>query len=123
MSSSKKSLARVLGLVPMALVVHIGAAAAANPINDRAEELRMMLSGRPVAASASATAPRSSRAARSIGDAQQQAREVLLAIPASAPSAPKPYASKPSRDRAPADAQAQAREVILGRAGVQKAGA
>ena len=122
MSSPKKSVARSLGLVPLALIVHIGAAAAANSANDPVEQLRALLSGRPAATSAPASAPRSAKATRSIGDAQQQAREVVLAIPAGMPSAPRPYASKPSRDRASGDAQAQARQVILGRIGVPKAG-
>jgi hypothetical protein len=123
MSLAKKSIARLLSLAPMLLAVHIGAAAAANPWNDRAEDLRALLSGRPVIASAPASAPRSSKAARSIGDAQQEAREVVLAIPAGTPSARVPDAAQRERGRTRGDAQAQARQVILGSVGVPKVGA
>lgn len=122
MSFAKKSLTRLLSVVPMALIVHVGAAAAASPMNDRTEELRALLSGRPAAAAATASEPRSSKAVRSFGDAQQQARDVVLAIPARTPSAPRSYASKPGWDRTRADAQAQAQQVILGRVGAAKAG-
>lgn len=123
MSFAKKSLTGLLSMVPIALIVHIGVAAAASPMNDRTEELRALLSGRPVAAAATASAPRSSKAGRAFGDAQQQARDVVLAIHARTPSLPRAYASKPSRDRTRADGQAQAQEVILGRVGASKAGA
>ena len=123
MSFAKKSLIGLLSVVPMALIVHIGAAAAASPVNDRTEELRALLSGRPAAAATTASAPRSSKAARSFGDAQQQARDVVLAIPARTPSAPRSYASKPGRDRTRPDARSQAQEVILGRVVAPKAGA
>jgi hypothetical protein len=123
MSFAQKSLAGLLSMVPFALNVHIGAAAAASPMNDRTEELRALLSGRPVAAAATASAPRGSKAGRSFGDAQQQARDVVLAVRARTPSAPPSYASKPSRGRTRTDAQAQAQEVILGRVGASKAGA
>ena len=93
MSFAKKPLTRLLSVASMALIAHIGAAAAASPMNDRAEELRALLSGRPAAAAQTASAPRSPRAARSFGDAQQQARDVVLAIPARTPSAPRSYAS------------------------------
>jgi hypothetical protein len=122
MSFAKKSPTGLLTMVPMALIVHLGAAAAASPMNDRAEELRALLSGKPAAAS-TASAPHSSNSARSFGDAQQQARDVVLAIPTRAHFAPRSYASKPGRDRAHGDAQAQAQEVILSRVGAPKAGA
>jgi hypothetical protein len=40
MSILKKSVIQLLGLAPMALIVRISAAAAANPLNDRADEQR-----------------------------------------------------------------------------------
>ncbi len=123
MSLAKNLIARLLALAPMVLAVHIGAAAAANPANDRAEELRALLSGRLALASAPVSAPRSSKAARSIGDAQQEAREVVLAIPAGTPSTRGPDAAKRERGRTRGDAQAQARQVILGSVGAPKAGA
>ena len=120
---ARKSLTNLLAMVPMALIVHIGAATAASPASDRAEELRTLLSGIPAATSAHASAARSPNAARSVGDAQQQARDVVLAISARTPSTPRSYASKPGRERVRSDAQTQAQEVILGRVGVSKAGA
>jgi hypothetical protein len=38
MSSLRKSVTQLLSLASMALIVHISAAAAANPLNDRADE-------------------------------------------------------------------------------------
>lgn len=123
MSFVRKSLARLVALVPVMLIVHTGAAAAASPSSDPTEELRALLSGRPAITSAPATTPRNSKAARSIGDAQQQAREVVLGSPAGIHSAPRSYASKLSRDRVHGDAQAQARQVILGAVVAPRAGA
>jgi hypothetical protein len=123
MSFARKSIARLLALVPMVLIVHTGTAAAASPMNDRAEELRALLSGRPVLTSAPAITAGNPKAARSIGDAQQQAREVLLAISPRTLSVSRSYASKPSRERVHADAQAQAQQVILGHVFAAKAGA
>lgn len=123
MSLSRKSVAPLLALVPIALIGQVSAAAAASPTNDRVDELRALLSGRSAITSASASTPRRSEAVRTFGDAQQQAREVLLAIPARTPAAPHSYASKPSRIRVRADAQSQAQEVILGRVAAPKAGA
>ncbi len=123
MSFSNKTLIRLLSVVSMALIAQINAAAAASPMDDRAEELRALLSGRPAAASATAGSPHTSEKMRSIGDAQQQARDVVLAIPARTLSTPRSYAAKPGRDRTRSDAQAQAQEVILGRVAAPKAGA
>jgi hypothetical protein len=72
----------------MALIVHISAAAAANPLNDRADEQRAWLSSESATVSAPVSATRSSKVARSTGDAQQQAREMLLAMHAEIPSGP-----------------------------------
>jgi hypothetical protein len=124
MSFSNKARSRLLSVVSMALIAQIGAAAAtARPMDDRADELRALLSGRPAAAAATASAPRNRETTRSIGDAQQQARDVVLAIPTRTISAPPSYAAKPGRDRTRSDAQAQAQEVILGRVGASKTGA
>jgi hypothetical protein len=89
MSILKKSVTQLLGLAPMALIVHISAAAAANPLNDRADEQRAWLSGKSATVSVPASSPSSSKVAQSTGDAQQQARQVLLAIHAGTPSAPR----------------------------------
>jgi hypothetical protein len=94
----------------MALIVHISAAAAANPLNDRADEQRAWISGKSETVSIPAGAPRSSKVARSTGDAQQQAREVLLGVHPAPP--PGPSSSKVARSAG--DAQQQAREVLLG---------
>jgi hypothetical protein len=122
MSFSNKTRIRLLSVVSMALIAQIGAAAAASPMDDRAAELRALLTGRPAAAAATASAPRNRETTRSIGDAQQQARDVVLAIPARTNSTLRSYAAKPGRDRTRSDAQAQAQEVILGRVGASKAG-
>src|ERR1700730_11869684 len=110
MSSLKKSVTQLLGLAPMALIVHISAAAAANPLNDRADEQRAWLSGKSATVSPPASAPRSSTVARSTGDAQQQAREMLLGIHAGTPSGPR----SSTVARSTGDAQQQAREMLLG---------
>jgi hypothetical protein len=94
----------------MALIVHISAAAAANPLNDRADEQRAGLSGESATVQAPVSAPRSLKVARSTGDAQQQAREMLLGIHAGTPSEPR--SSKVARSTG--DAQQQAREMLLG---------
>jgi len=109
MSSLTKSVTQLLGLAPMALIVHISAAAAANPLNDRADEQRAWLSGESATVQAPVSAPRSLKVARSTGDAQQQAREMLLGIHAGTP--PEPRSSKVARSTG--DAQQQAREMLL----------
>jgi hypothetical protein len=110
MSSLKKSVTQLLGLAPMALIVHISAAAAANPLNDRADEQRAWLSGKSATVSPPASAPRSSKVARATDDAQQQAREMLLGIHAGTPSGPR----SSTVARSTGDAQQQAREMLLG---------
>jgi hypothetical protein len=111
MSSLRKSVTQLLGLAPMALIVHISAAAAANPLNDRADEQRAGLSGESATVQAPVSAPRSLKVARSTGDAQQQAREMLLGIHAGTPSGPH---SSSKVARSTGDAQQQAREMLLG---------
>ena len=111
MSSLKKSVTQLLGLAPMALIMHISAAAAANTLNDRADEQRALLSSELATVSAPVSAPRSSKVARPSGDAQQQAREMLLGIHAGTPSGPH---SSSKVARSTEDAQQQAREMLLG---------
>src|SRR5690242_15568158 len=116
MTSLIKSFAHSLSMVPIALTVHIGVAAATSPVSDRADEQLAWLSGRS-ATSAPKGAP-GPAAARSPGDAQEQARKLLLAIPGETLSASHAYTTRPTRNRAPADPQVQARRVVLGRIAV-----
>jgi hypothetical protein len=110
MSSLRKSVTQLLGLAPMALIVHISTAAAANPLNDRADQQRAWLSGKSATVSAPVSAPRTTKVARSTGDAQQQAREMLLGLHAGTPSGPRNL----NVARSTGDAQQQAREMLLG---------
>jgi hypothetical protein len=95
----------------MALIVHISTAAAANPLNDRADQQSAWLSGKSATVSAPVSAPRTTKVARSTGDAQQQAREMLLGMHAGTPS--RPYSSSKVAQTT-SDAQQQAREMLLG---------
>jgi hypothetical protein len=123
MSSLIKSFVRSLGLVPIALTVHIGVAAAANSGNDRADEQRAWLSGRSATVSTLKGAPGRPKAPRLFSDAQEQARNLVLAIPAGIPAARQPDSARSGGNRARADAQLQAQRVVLGRSALPEAGA
>jgi hypothetical protein len=110
-----RAFARALTLVPVALVVHIGTAAAGGSVADLLEQQRALLSGRATAISAPTSAQRSTGEVKSTADAQEQARRVLLAVPTRNSSLQQPHVSRASGDRVYGDAQAQARHVLLGR--------
>ena len=94
-----RAFARALNLAPLALIVHVGAAAA----------------GETPTASPPANAQHS---ARVMGDAQESARQVLLGVTSRAPALPTPDASNaPNAQhgaRARGDAQESARQLLLG---------
>jgi hypothetical protein len=117
-----RAFARSLTLVPVALVVHIGAAAAGGSVDDLLERQRALLSGRATAISAPASAQRSTGEVKSTGDAQEQARRVLFAVPTRNSSPQQPHVSRASGDRVYGDAQALARHVLLGRGDAPAAG-
>jgi hypothetical protein len=72
--------------------------------------------------SAPTSAQRSTGEVKSTGDAQEQARRVLLAVPTRNSSPQQPHVSRASGDRVYGDAQAQARHVLLGRGDAPAAG-
>src|ERR1700752_2037320 len=115
-----RAFVRSLTLVPVALVAHIGAAAAGGSVDDLLEQQRALLSGRATAFSAPTGAQHWE--VKSTGDAQEQARQVLLAVPARNSSPQPPHVSRASGDRVYGDAQALARRVLLGRGDAPAAG-
>ncbi len=110
-----RAFAHSLTLVPLALFFHIGAAAAAGSVDDLLEQQRAYLAGRATTMSAPASAQRSTREARSTGDAQEHARRLLLDVPTRTSSSQRPDVSRASGNRVYGDAQVLARHVLLGR--------
>jgi hypothetical protein len=117
-----RAFARSLTFAPVALVVHIGAATAGGSVDDLLEQQRALLSGRATAISAPTSAQRSTGEVKFTGDAQEQARRVLLAVPTRNLSPQQPRVSRASADRVYGDAQAQARHVLRGRDDAPSAG-
>lgn len=117
-----RAFARSLTLLPVALVVHIGAAAAGGSLDDLLEQQRALLSGRATAISAPASAQRSTGEVKSTADPQEQARRVLLAVPMRSLSPQQPHVTRASGDRVYGDAQAQARHVLFARGDAPAAG-
>jgi hypothetical protein len=111
-------------LVPIALLLHIGIAAAAGSADSPLEQQRAWLTGRPATVAAGpGTTPRSdTRAVRSIGDAQEHARRLLLDLPIRTQSARQASVSEVRGNHRFGDAQALARQVLLGRSNAAVAG-
>ena len=117
-----RAFARSLTLIPVALVVHIGAAAAGGSVDDLLQQQRALLAGRVTAISAPTSAQPSTGEVNSTGDAQEHARRVLLAAPTPNSSPQQPHVSRARGDRVYGDAQALARHVLLGRGDAPTAG-
>src|SRR2546421_12148350 len=67
-----------LALAGAALVIHIGAATAADSTGDAQQQARELLTGTTTAHSAPQSAPRDGKVTRPTADAQELARQVLL---------------------------------------------
>jgi type IV secretory pathway VirJ component len=109
---------RPLALASAALVVHIGAASAADATGDIQQQLREMLAGIPTAHSTPQSAPRDSRATSPIADAQDLAQQLQSLLGAAIKH---PEVTGPSRKATPqerrvaySNAQEAARQVVLG---------
>jgi len=126
---TRRALARSLTIVPAALLLHIGAALAADspqslrqpdaqrstpPVNstaDAQEFARRLLLG---ITAAPPTPQPAGRGGKSTGDAQEFARDLLLGI-TTRTTQPQTEGSKTNGPRVHGDAQALAREVLVGR--------
>jgi hypothetical protein len=117
-----------LALAGVAVVMHIGATAAAAP-GDAQQQARELLAGTTTAHSAAQpstrSAPRDGKAGRPTADAQELARQVVLGTTGSRPGdaeAGKPsevaraagQSGRPPRPVVHGDAQAAARQLLLG---------
>ena len=120
-----RAFARSLLLVPFALSVHIGAAAAADSpsrvIGDAQESARQLLLGTTTHTS---DLPNDSKTtnlqhnvpvARLTGDAQESARQLLVGATTHTEALPSPEVSKGRGNRMRGDAQVAAQHLLLGR--------
>ena len=110
-----KTFARLLTVVPAALVLYSGAATAANSADDFLEQTRALLAGKPTLVSTPSSAPRSTAQRRSGGDAQEWARRLLLGVTTQPPSLPEASVSRAKGKGVHEDAQLQAQRLLLGR--------
>lgn len=130
-----RAFARSLMLVPLALLVHVGAAAAGEPApvsspahvqhsakvtGDAQESARQVLLGvtshAPTLPTADASnAPNAQHGARARGDAQESARQLLLGATTHSAAGPSPEVSRTNRNRKHGDAQLYAQHLLLGR--------
>jgi hypothetical protein len=119
-----KSFSR-LSFISAALLIHIGGAVAADFARDVQQQARELLAGRVAQQSAPPSERRTDRAVKP-GDAQEQARRLLLGMTDSGVQSTKPM-TRPDNAAAPVeftqkgvlvhgDAQAMARRILLGRA-------
>jgi hypothetical protein len=105
-------------LIPLAFIVHVGAAAA-----DAQESARQLLLGVTSHAPTLSTpevsnapnAQRSAKVTRVTGDAQESARQLLLGATSHTPPLPSPEVSRVNRNRIHGDAQVYAQHLLLGR--------
>jgi len=120
-----KLFSRPLALASAALVIHIGAAAAADSTADVQQQARELLAGTTAAHSAPQSGLRDGKATRPTADAQELARQLLLGATGSRVGDAKTIkhseiagASRKTELRgrpvAYGDAQAAARQVLLG---------
>jgi hypothetical protein len=111
-----------LALAGAALVLHIGAASAADPNFDAQQQARDLLTGTTGAHFAPRSAPRDRNATGPTADAQEMARQLLLGTSGSRGGAAsnRPFevaraSGKAVRQSpAPGDAQEAARQLLLG---------
>jgi len=114
-----------LVLARAALVIHIGAATAADPTGDAQQQARELLTGTTTAHSAPQSAPYDGKVPRPTSDAQELARQLLLGTTGSrvggAEATKQSEAARASgetarqaRPVARGDAQAAARQLLLG---------
>jgi hypothetical protein len=109
---------RPLALASAALVVHIGAASAADATGDIQQQLRKILAGTPTAHSAPQSAPRDAKAMSPTVDAQDLAQQLQFLL---GTAIKHPEVTGPSRKTTPqerpvaySNAQEAARQVLLG---------
>jgi hypothetical protein len=114
-----------LALAGAALVMHIGAATAADSTGDAQQQARELLTGTTTAHSAPQSPPRDGKVTSRTADAQESARQLLLgttgsrvggaeAIKHSEVAGASGEAARPARPVAHGDAQAAARQLLLG---------
>jgi hypothetical protein len=115
-----------LALAGAALVMHIGAATAADSTGDAQQQARELLTGTTTAHSApQSSPPRDGKVTSRTADAQESARQLLLgttgsrvggaeAIKHSEVAGASGEAARPARPVAHGDAQAAARQLLLG---------
>jgi len=115
-----------LALAGAALVMHIGAATAADSTGDAQQQARELLTGTTTAYSApQSSPPRDGKVTSRTADAQESARQLLLgttgsrvggaeAIKHSEVAGASGEAARPARPVAHGDAQAAARQLLLG---------
>ena len=114
-----------LVLAGAALVIHIGAATAADPTGDAQQQARELLTGTTTAHSAPQSAPRDGKVTRPTADAQELARQLLLgttgsrvgggeAIKQSEAARASGETTRQARPVVRGDAQAAARQLLLG---------
>jgi hypothetical protein len=108
------TLAHSLTLVPAALILHSGAAAAANSVDNLLEQQRAVLAGRVVAVSVPANAHHA-QSMRSTDDAQEHARRLLLDLPSRARAERQLAASGARGSWVYGDAQVLAQHLLAGR--------
>jgi hypothetical protein len=120
-----KLFSRPLALASAALVIHIGAATAADSTGDIQQQMRELLAGTPTAHSAPQSAPRDNKVTSPIADAQELARQLLLGTTGSrvggAETIKHAEVAAATRETEPQkrplaydDAQAAARQLLLG---------
>jgi hypothetical protein len=111
--------ARSFTIVAAVLLFRIGAAAAANSVDDVLQQQRDLLAGRPATVAALFSEQRSAGEDGPPGDAQESARRLLLGV---TPGQLHPGVSTASGDRIYGDAQVLARHLLLGNRGALPAG-
>ena len=114
-----------LALAGAALVMHIGAATAADSTGDAQQQARELLTGTTTAHSARQSAPRDGKVTKPTADAQESARQLLLgttgshvggaeAIKQSEVARASGETARQARPAVRGDAQAAARHLLLG---------
>jgi hypothetical protein len=115
-----------LAFAGAALVIHIGAATAADSRGDAQQQARELLTGTTTAHSAAQSPPRDGKLRRPTADAQELARQLLLGTTGSRVGGAETInhsevagasgeAARQARTVAHGDAQAAARQLLLGR--------
>ena len=121
-----------LALASAALVIHIGAATAADSRGDAQQQARELLTGITTAHSAPQSPPRDGKVTSRTADAQELAREVLLGttgsrvggaevIKQSEVARAPGETARQARPVVRGDAQAAARQLLLGQRGASDA--